>query len=541
MDHVEEYNKDPNPYNAVTMFCKGDLCQRVKLFCSFVVVTLLILVVFTGISLGYCVLKVHPALGFLIMFFCLTLLAYVEALHYACVACEKWDMKVIGKNFPRALRCHALVDDPVKLKKFLVGRQFFVIFVVFLLAQLTAFPDMPSDFAGMPAAMTLVLLQTGLPGVALTLTYGQLISQIFVEQYPVQFLNLPGTEFVIRLSLFTENIGTCHWAWLLFHLNSWIWCRNVNAARQTMSTTENDGAALHDADGEASPTVKARGHDFDDGIQKAYSPKEVILEAIKYCWSAFITIGSIVLVFYGISKQAYVLNVNSGAAFCIVFVDLAVLFYLEGLMICIVETQYWDPESWRDVYPRAYKLHKLLNKPDNIKRFIIGRQFCTVLTGFLLAQVFTLNKMENEWGWDPVLYFIVVKSGLIGVMIVLAHGQLMPELLAAEYPLRFMDMYGSYTISYISLFFDAIGVGHHAWAVFYATRPFCCKAVMTGAEAEAKPAILRVASAELLAATGSPLGRGAPSTQSSLPVPILGAPKSAAPGSKAQAAGANKV
>jgi len=168
-----------------------------------------------------------------------------------------------------------------------------------------------------------------------------------------------------------------------------------------------------------------------------------------------------------------------------------------------------DPETWREAYPRAYKIHKLLNKPDNIKRFIIGRQFCTVLTGFLLAQIFTLNKMTNTWGWPDALYYIVVKSGLIGVMIVLAHGQLMPELLAAEYPLRFMDMYGSYSVCYMSLFFDSIGVGHHAWAVYYATRPFCCKSLMAGQASVAQPEILRVQSAELLAATGSPLGNGA--------------------------------
>jgi len=53
---------------------------------------------------------------------------------------EKWDMKVLGKTFPRALKCHALIDTPTKVKKFLVGRQFFVIFVVFLIAQLTTFP-----------------------------------------------------------------------------------------------------------------------------------------------------------------------------------------------------------------------------------------------------------------------------------------------------------------------------------------------------------------------------------------------------------------
>jgi len=83
-------------------------------------------------------------------------------------------------------------------------------------------------------------------------------------------------------------------------------------------------------------------------------------------WSLFATVGAIVIVSYGIATQTYVLPVAPAGAFFIVFFDLTLLFYLEGLMICIVETQFWDPESWRDVYPRAYRLHKLLNKPDNM-------------------------------------------------------------------------------------------------------------------------------------------------------------------------------
>jgi len=102
-------------------------------------------------------------------------------------------------------------------------------------------------------------------------------------------------------------------------------------------------------------------------------------------------------------------------------------------------------ESFRDVYPRAYLIHKLINQPDNVKRFIIGRQFCTVLTGFLLAQIFTFADFAND-GYDPVAFFIIIKSGLVGVLIVLAFGQLMPELLAAEFPLRFMDMPGTVAI-----------------------------------------------------------------------------------------------
>ena len=108
-------------------------------------VFLLILMVFVGISLSYCVLKLFPLFNFLILTFCITLLAYVESLHYACVAVEKWDVSKYEKQFPRAGKCHKLIDTPEKVKKFLVGRQFFVIFVVFLIAQITSFPGKQLD------------------------------------------------------------------------------------------------------------------------------------------------------------------------------------------------------------------------------------------------------------------------------------------------------------------------------------------------------------------------------------------------------------
>lgn len=119
-------------------------------------------------------------------------------------------------------------------------------------------------------------------------------------------------------------------------------------------------------------------------------------------------------------------------------------FYFETILHESFNTHHhsFTAETFRIAYPRAYRIHKLINQPDNVKRFIIGRQFCTVLTGFLLAQIFTFANFPNP-GYDPIAFFIIVKSGLVGVLIVLAFGQLMPELLAAQFPLRFMDMPGT--------------------------------------------------------------------------------------------------
>ena len=61
-----EYEADSTSYNAVTMFCKGGVCET---FCGFVAATLLILVVITGIILQHCILKIHHAPAFFICTF----------------------------------------------------------------------------------------------------------------------------------------------------------------------------------------------------------------------------------------------------------------------------------------------------------------------------------------------------------------------------------------------------------------------------------------------------------------------------------------
>lgn len=312
-------------------------------------------------------------------------------------------------------------------------------------------------------------------------------------------MNLYGCEFVIRLSLGAEWIGICNFSWLLYGTVSYLACFKVRQAQQTMeSSKSNDHFLVPDV---LSPTEKIRGPNYDNGMPKWN--KLNWFDYLKYTWSTVATLGSLAIIFYGISIQAYVLPTPVPSAYIIAICLLIILFYLEGLMIAIVGTQYWDPEVFRDVYPRAYRIHRMMNKPENVKRFIIGRQFFTVLTNFLLSQIFTFA----NWGsgsFNPVLFYIIVRSGLVGVFTILAFAQLLPELLAAEYPLRFMDMYGSYTISSISLFFDSFGVGHCAWTVYFATRALICGNQMSSegkARSDSKPTIIRVMSSEILAKT----------------------------------------
>jgi len=471
------------------------MCEYVRYFCSTVAVNLLVLVAFIGIGNTYCVMKLHPVANFALLFSALTLLAYVEALHYGNVAIEKWDLESKKDEYPRLYKTQKLVDTPEKVKQFLVGRQFFVIFVVFLIAQITVFPDMPHNFGGMPAAMVTLVVETGLPGVALVLTYGQLISQLFVEEFTMPFMDIYGTYTVTQMGFAAEYIGICHFSHLLYHISSHVFFADVIEARKTLDSSTD----LIQREGGSIDTPVPHTPQDDAGLTP--------FDYFRYGWSTIVTVGAVGVTLAGIGEGHYILPTPIAATYIIFFVTMVILFYLEGLMIALVATQYWDKETFKEAYPSAYACHELVNRPDNMKRFIIGRQFFTVLVVFLIAQCSTFPEWPSG-DIDATLFWICIKSGLVGVFVVLAFGQLLPELLAAEFPLRFLNMPGSLFITRCSMFFDQCGVGHAAWLVYHVVRPYVCSKQLEDAElsAEEKPAVLRVASAELLAATGSPFG-----------------------------------
>lgn len=253
-----------------------------------------------------------------------------------------------------------------------------MIFVIFLIAQITSFPNIPKDFLNLPPLLITILLQTGLPGVALVLTFGQLVSQIYVEEFTLPFLNMYGNEFVVRLCLFAEWIGVCNFSWLLFYISSRIVCRKIISAQKSMQSTTMDEAQDDRLTVPRSPTELNR----EPGFKSALEREEPYnwFDYLKFVWSTVATLGAIFIVFVGISRQYYVLPTPVAATFIIFFVALTVLFYLEGMMIAIVATQYWNRETWKTAYPRCYRLHEIINRPDNVKRYIIGRQVSCLIT-----------------------------------------------------------------------------------------------------------------------------------------------------------------
>lgn len=113
----------------------------------------------------------------------------------------------------RASHRLATAQRGLNVQRFLVGRQFFVVFVVFLAAQLTTYPGLPKD--SMPKWLYIAIINTGLPGALVVLAFGQLMPQLIAATHPITMMNLVGSYQVIQLALGFEFIGITHFSWLL--------------------------------------------------------------------------------------------------------------------------------------------------------------------------------------------------------------------------------------------------------------------------------------------------------------------------------------
>jgi hypothetical protein len=80
-----------------------------------------------GIWTNQAVLPGPGVVHFFIFAFCMTLVAYLEGLQVAILACEHLDPMPMREIYPRASKLMASVKRGNNVERFLVGRQFFTV------------------------------------------------------------------------------------------------------------------------------------------------------------------------------------------------------------------------------------------------------------------------------------------------------------------------------------------------------------------------------------------------------------------------------
>lgn len=195
------------------------------------------------------------------------------------------------------------------------------------------------------------------------------------------------------------------------------------------------------------------GRDCYNRFFRFYAPFQYILGTI-------ISLVAISVTFHAIKEHKYSINAPPAAVAIIFVVLLIIIAYSEGFHVTIITLEKADSSVFKESHPRAYRTHSMANA--NAENFVVGRQVLLTFVVFVVATVIDFADAEfDRWYFFPGKFMsAVLTTGVAPSLIVLAFGQLLPQLIATAYPIHHQGLPGGIVLVWLMLFFDRIGIAN---------------------------------------------------------------------------------
>ncbi len=200
---------------------------------------------------------------------------------------------------------------------------------------------------------------------------------------------------------------------------------------------------------------------FSHRFTKPFQWIKNVFAGILFIFVLYIVIGGIL---DGESRLSLTIPLAGIMMLLVVLIFLLALF--EGSQMSVAILQKQELGSLRSQYPRAYSLHKKFSSVEGTKRYLAGRQLCVIIIVFIAAQITSFPSLDSwpfidvdfpswmNW-WFTTLF---LQYGILGALFVLWIGQLAPQLIATNHPLRFLNFPGVKYILQVAWFFESLGL-----------------------------------------------------------------------------------
>ena len=324
------------------------------------------------------------------------------------------------------------------LDRYLLGRQFMVVMVVFVV-NMSGGPIENAELWGLPDIVLEIFLGSGLAMILFTCMVGQLNSQVNASHCMLDYINNFFATFTFWVAMAIEFSGLLHSSYVVSMLVSW-------AAGQKVQTNEPPRSGF------ASLFFWAR-----------------------CVFSVAVLIGCFAVTFEALfaGKTTMWVGVPEAVTVVIFFILMSVVGMLEGMQIAFFAVAKF-PKNERGDSKFAKLTCDLLFKGDgkNLPGFMIGRQLTVVSCMFFVARVTSVKIGENEDGEREENIFGVsdgwqelFNTGLLGAMIVTICGSISWQLVASAFPHAFLANPMTYFLLRIALFLESTGICQGAWVL----------------------------------------------------------------------------
>jgi len=394
----------------------------------------------------------------ILLVFMLTWIALLEGCQISIVGLQGVDMEKYKHEYPRAYACCKVVHAGPNVERFLVGRQFLLLFNGFLASRVSGVgPNAPTKFnldgweweynASQIFYSNSVLLMILIVAVA------QLPTQLLAEDKMMGFFNLPFFPMytIVYPCLFVESLGLTHSAYILKDLLCYI-----------------------------------------GGIDQAEAdPKKAMKKDGLYYFKCLLSVSAVtfagIFLFKGwFSKQTGATHgvgwekLPGWAAICVSCLFLFIMACAEGLQVSALALQRTPTSEFKNTAPKAYRVLMLLGGSDgvdyhgrNMKAFLVGRQFFVACMMVLLGKVTGYAGAKgvlvtgDDWGMGAGFNEWCLQTGFMGAVFVVNVAQLASQVAASIFPIRLINNTIMWLLLHAMLITEASGFVNACYPIMW--------------------------------------------------------------------------
>ena len=381
----------------------------------------------------------------------------MEGMLIALVAVVKTPQRDdLERKHPIAHRNCQLTFRGSNLQSFMIGRQICVTVCMFLIARITTLDiEIGVDDNIFHVNDSLQeFFNTGLLGAIVTTIFASLVWRVIASNFPITFLSNPFIFLIIKFCCFLEASGVCAAAWMFAR-----W-KKIFVGYQT------DNVYLDGAEKEGRAPVTRRDKDIDTAVTLI----KYLCSVALLCFSVAVVVD---LIFSGQTKAAQ--DVHPLFAFFFLIFLFLWLGMLEGGQVCMDGLRGLERTCYEDTHKSTHMGTGLIHRGDNMERFIVGRQFLTVIVMIGInvcgAALTTDSKALSLPDWMMKLF---VSSGMALMLVTGMVGQLAAQVNATACMLDFMNSKIIVLMTtYASLAVEYTGLLHSVYLIQFSLSKIC--------------------------------------------------------------------
>ena len=430
--------------------------------------------------------NVHPILALCVFYFSLFWLAIMEGGLNCMVGLQPISHELYKESHPKTYLCTRLSHKGQNIERFIVGRQYLDLMIVFITSFMVSSVDNASVL-GLPKIVNDIFLGSDLAVILCTIVFGQLIAQINCAHNMLDFINNWVMVASTYAALFVEASGILHAVYFVQIIFTKI-VDNNNSEKEQGDIVKSSNSTINTSvgSGDSSSSSSDSGGDSDISVPMEFevSSPEVtkkplwqrIFFWVRVVFSLAISVFAIVVFSVALVNGDTTIDeqIPVPVSFLFLLILLVLGGFMEALQIALFAVKHLPKESIEE-NPRAkrncdYILGKGDSKEDNcrLQAFLVGRQIAQTIIMFMIARIITVEmKVEGEtlFGVSQQIQAIFFDSGLLNALVSTIFASLCWRVTANFFPMLYLGSPFSIWIIRLCLIVEGTGICDAAWTL----------------------------------------------------------------------------